>query len=287
MTSATSWFSRMPGLSFSAISWYAPSTWAQAVLSSMISSSDLTWRASSSTCWASWTVMPSAWSAASMGGSTMSTPMGMSATPSATRIALISLAAPVNRPGAGGDRAAQADHAAADVLRRQPGAVQPVVLGGAAEVPQVRLAAPREQREAGHLVARPLADVGARDVADVGEVEDQDRAQLRIGQRALGPGQAVAPEAVHVDPLLPVDRLDARATRTGGSPGRGRATAQEPRWRTSWGGMTGTDRDAGRRVMRPTVDGRSGADAAGGARGGATRGGCCGCGTRSPPRPAR
>ena len=39
------------------------------------------------------------------------------------------------------DRAAQADHPAPDVLRQQPRAVQPVMLGRRAEVPQVRLAA--------------------------------------------------------------------------------------------------------------------------------------------------
>ena len=116
-----------------------------------------------------------------MGGSTMSTPMGMSATPSATRMSLISRAAAPEQAGVRCDRAAQADHAAADVLRAQPRAVQPVVLGGGAEVPEVRIAATRQQREAGHLVARPLADVGARHVADVVEVEHQDRAD--VGRR--------------------------------------------------------------------------------------------------------
>jgi hypothetical protein len=98
VTFATSWLSRIPGLSCSAISWYAPSTIAQAVLSSMISSIDLTSRASSITCCASRTVIPSASRAASIGGSTMSTPSGMSATPSARRMSAISRAAPLNRP---------------------------------------------------------------------------------------------------------------------------------------------------------------------------------------------
>ena len=101
VTSATSWLSRTPGFSRSAMSWYAPSTIAQAMFSSMISSADLTSRASSIVCWPSRTVMFSASSAASIGGSTRSTPIGMSATPSARRISAISLAAPVKRPASG------------------------------------------------------------------------------------------------------------------------------------------------------------------------------------------
>ena len=53
------------------------------------------------------------------------------------------------------------------------------MLGRRPEVPDVRLAAAGQQRVAGHLVARPLPDVGARDVADVVEVEEQDRPDLR------------------------------------------------------------------------------------------------------------
>ncbi len=40
-------------------------------------------------------------------------------------------------------------------------------------------AAARLERVAGHLVPRPLADVGAGDVADVVEVEQQERAEVR------------------------------------------------------------------------------------------------------------
>ena len=68
----------------------------------MISSIDLTSRASSMTCWRVADREPSsASSAASIGGSTMSTPSGMSATPSALRIAAISRAAGRNRPASG------------------------------------------------------------------------------------------------------------------------------------------------------------------------------------------
>ena len=130
---------------------------------------------------------------------------------------------PGEQAGVRRDRAAQPDHPAADVLRRQPRAVQPVVLGGRAEVPQVRLAAARQQRVAGHLVAGPLADVGARDVADVVEVEEQQRAEVRCRERAFGPLEAVRPQPVGVDPLLPVDGLGARARRTAAHGDRPRA----------------------------------------------------------------
>ena len=171
----------------------------------MISSIDLTSRASSITCWASRTLTPSSARAASIGGSARSMPMGMSATPSSLRIRAISFAADRNRPASGGHGAAQADHAGVDVLRAHPRAVEPVVLGGRAEVPDVRIAAARQQRVAGHLVARPLADVGAGDVADVVEVEQQDRADLRRRERRAGASQPVGAQSVDVPALLPVD----------------------------------------------------------------------------------
>src|SRR5918992_1340697 len=130
---------------------------AQAVLSRTISSADFTSRASSIVCCPSRTVIPAASSAASMGGSTMSTPIGMSATPSSRRISAI------------------------------------------------WRAAARQQREARHLVARPLADVGAGDVADVVEVEEQQRAEFGGGQRLAGAAEAVGAQPLRVDPLLPVD----------------------------------------------------------------------------------
>ena len=131
--------------------------------------------------------MPSASSAASIGGSTMSTPSGMSATPSARRIAAISRAAPRNRPASGATAPRSPIIPAWMFSGAQPRAVQPVVLGGRAEVPDVRLAAAGQQRVAGHLVARPLADVGARDVADVVEVEQQD---ARRGPTRRAPSRA-------------------------------------------------------------------------------------------------
>ena len=185
------------------------------MLSSVISSFDLTSRASSMTCWPSRTVTPSSASAASIGGSTMSTPSGMSATPSARRIAAISRAARPEQAGVRGDGAAQPDHPGMDVLLAQPRAVEPVVLGRRPEVPDVRIAAARQQRVARHLVARPLADVGARDVADVVEVEQQDGAEVRGGQRVACPRRAVGRAAARRSSALPSRRSSSRARRVG------------------------------------------------------------------------
>ena len=59
---------------------------------------------------------------------------------------------------------------------------------GRAEVPEDRVAVAAEQDEAGVLVPRPLADVRARDVADVVRVEEEQRAEIGRGQR--GPARS-------------------------------------------------------------------------------------------------
>ena len=200
----------------------------------MISSIDLTSRASSITCCPSRTVTPSSARAASIGGSTMSTPIGMSATPSALRMRAISLRGGPEQAGVRGHGAAQADHAGVDVLLAHPRAVEPVVLGGRAEVPDVRVAAAGQQRVAGHLVARPLADVGARDVADVVEVEQQDRADLRRRERRAGASQPVGAQSVDVPALLPVDVHRARRSEGSGhrsTPVRSIGGSADPRRR--------------------------------------------------------
>ena len=75
----------------------------------------------------------------------------------------------------------------------QPGAIQLVVLGGRAEVPQDGLVVLRQQSEAADLVLRPGADVRGGDVAHVVHVEAQQRAHLRLRQQrfALAPGVRV------------------------------------------------------------------------------------------------
>ncbi len=185
VTSATSWLSLTPGLSFSAISWYAPSTMAQAVLSSVISSIDFTSRASSMTCWASSTADPLRLERREhrrLDDVEAQRHVVDTLAPEDRRDLL---RGPREQAGVRRDGATEADHAAVDVLRRQPGAAQSMMLGSRAEVPEVRLAAPRQQGVAGHLVASPLADVGARDIADVVEVEQQHRADVGSGQGGL------------------------------------------------------------------------------------------------------
>ena len=144
----------------------------------------------------------------------MSTPIGMSAAPSALRIVAISRAAPREEAGVRGHGAAQPDHPGMDVLRPQPRAVQAMVLGGRAEVPDVRIAAAGQERVAGHLVARPLADVGARDVADVVEVEEQDGAEVGRLERGPGARRAGTSAAARRSSAPPSRRSSSRARRT-------------------------------------------------------------------------
>ena len=62
-----------------------------------------------------------------------------------------------------------------------------------------------EQAEAVELVLRPRADVGRRDVADVGHVEAQQRAEVRRLELGLDAREALLAQAVEADALLPVD----------------------------------------------------------------------------------
>ena len=90
-------------------------------------------------------------------------------------------------------RAANRGDAGLPARLGQPGRVQLVVLGRRAEVPQDGIAFAREQRAARALVARPLADVRARDVADVVLVEQEHGAERGLAQRRPRLLQAIAP----------------------------------------------------------------------------------------------
>ena len=74
------------------------------------------------------------------------------------------------------------------------------------EVPEDRVGPSHEKREARVLVAGPLSDVRARDVADVVRIEQQHRPQLGRLECRLGTVEAVLTQAREVDALLPVDR---------------------------------------------------------------------------------
>ena len=115
-------------------------------------------------------------------------------------------AEPVGDAGLDGHRPAHRRDAGAEVLGRKPRREELVVTRRRAEVPEDRVRAAREQREARVLVARPFADVRARDVADVVRVEEQERSEIRGLERRLRARETVAAEAREVDPLLPVHR---------------------------------------------------------------------------------
>ena len=105
--------------------------------------------------------------------------------------------------------AAQADQAGLAVLRVEPRRIELVMHGGGAEVPQDRFAGAGQQRPARQLVALPLADLGRGEIADVVDVEHQQRAKFGLLQCLLGAAEAVAVQAAEIDALLEVDAHDA------------------------------------------------------------------------------
>jgi hypothetical protein len=80
---------------------------------------------------------------------------------------------------------------------------------GRAEVPQDGIAVAGEQSPTAELVALPLADFGRGDIADVVDVEDQQRAQLGLLERLFDAAQPVAMKPAIIDPFLEVDAHDA------------------------------------------------------------------------------
>ena len=126
----------------------------------------------------------------------------------------------LGEPGSRGDGAAQrrqpgpramgvvvrlAGRAGVGVAVVEPRVVQLVVAGRRTEVPDDRIAAAWDQGEADQLVDRPRADVRRRGIADVGEVEAQQRSERRLLERLVQPGQPLRAQPVHVDADFPVD----------------------------------------------------------------------------------
>ena len=116
------------------------------------------------------------------------------------------LAEPVGNPGLDGHRAAHRRHTGPEVLRRKPRREELVVSRSGAEVPEDRVVTPRKQHVARVLVPCPLADVRARDVANVVRVEQEQRAEVGGFERSLGAIETVLAKPREVDPLLPVHR---------------------------------------------------------------------------------
>ena len=75
---------------------------------------------------------------------------------------------------------------------------------GGAEVPHPGLAVAGQQAPARELVARPLADDRAREIADVVLVEDEHGAEPGGGQRLAGAAETVGVQAAEVHALLEV-----------------------------------------------------------------------------------
>ena len=80
-----------------------------------------------------------------------------------------------------------------------------MVARGRAEVPHPRLAVAGQQAPARELVARPLADDGAGEIADVVLVEDEHGAEPGGRQRPARAAEAVGVQAPEIHALLEVD----------------------------------------------------------------------------------
>ena len=157
--------------------------------------------------------LPTRCSACSVTMSVMSMPSGSPAEPALTQLVLDR--ARRARPGR---RSRPASRRASARRRRGSStrAARARTAGGAGRPSRSPTAPGRpraEQHEPRVLVARPLADVGARHVADVVRVEQQQRPELGGAQRRPGTSPD-GPRAVgEVDPLLPVDRHRGAAGR--------------------------------------------------------------------------
>jgi len=117
-----------------------------------------------------------------------------------------SLGKPIGDPRLDRHRPPHRRDAGAEVLRREPGCEQLVMACRGPEVPEDRVVPARQQREPGVLVARPLADVGARDVPDVVGIEEQERAKVGRFERGLRTVEPLTAETGEIDPLFPVNR---------------------------------------------------------------------------------
>ncbi len=115
-------------------------------------------------------------------------------------------AEPVRNAGLDGHRASHRRDSGAEVLRRQPRREQLVVPRGGAEIPEDRVGTARKEGEPRVLVARPFADVRARDVADVVRVEEEHRSEVRRLECRLRAVETVLPQSREIDALLPVHR---------------------------------------------------------------------------------
>ncbi len=104
-----------------------------------------------------------------------------------------------------GDRPLETGVAADGVLRVHPRLLEPVRLGGRAEVPDSGLPGTGHQGIPFTLVERPVPDVGAGEVADVARLEEQHRTEIGLLQLLAHPGYPMVAQPFPVDALLPID----------------------------------------------------------------------------------
>ncbi len=202
--------SRTPGFSISKMSWYTPSTIAQAWVSSTISSGLLISRARIMACWPSTTGMPAACRARNTAVSARSSAELLAVGARLAQGVLDLGHRPCVQAGLRTDGALQpgvAPHRVLGVV--QVGQLQAVGLGRRAEVPDLRAALPGDQREALALVERPVPDLGGGGVPDVRRLEQQHRAQVELVEHRPDPGEPVLAQPLEVDPVLPVHPHDA------------------------------------------------------------------------------
>ena len=243
--------SRTPGFRASKMSWYTPSTMAQAWREQRDLVLVLDPRAFIITCWPSRTSIPAACSSRNTDVSARSTPRGMSpdallaSAPSGSPRRRASAGRPTGRDGA-----LQAGVAADRVLGVvQWGSWRRWALAALAEVPDPGPAGARDQRVALTLVERPVPDVGAGGVADVARLEQQDGPEVGGLERLAHAGQPVLPQPFGVDAVLPVDDVEP-GRRSSSPPG----TVLRPSPRPSVFSLTGRRRRTYYRTEQPTTD---------------------------------
>src|SRR5262249_44311034 len=111
----------------------------------------------------------------------------------------------LEEPGFRGHRAAHTDHARERLTLGDLRRVEAMMARGRAEVPHPRLAVAPQQTTARELVARPFADDGAREIADVVLIEHEHGPEPRRRQRLTRAAETIRVQPPEVDTLLEVD----------------------------------------------------------------------------------
>src|SRR5262249_17303637 len=98
----------------------------------------------------------------------------------------------------------------ADMVFMQPGAVNAMMTGGGAEVPDPWISCSRQQAISDQFVAGPFTDDRARNVSDVVLIEAQHRTQPGLRQRLTRAGKAISVQPFEIDALFKIHLSRAR-----------------------------------------------------------------------------